>query len=144
MSNDEHTIEELRATLLHLLERVDYIAGNCSPTDPVGTALPKEAIKQAREVLGKAKPAHAKDDPILFLSPYSLEAGQAYVRQVLPAAVAHRVRFITDEEMLTGYPRGGVVFYNPRGPGLPPGLVEAMREHDMSPRALLGPADLLL
>ena len=101
-----------------------------------------------REALDRTTPAHAEahhatDDPILFLSIYSLDAGQAYVRQVLPAGVAHRVRFITDEEMLAGYPRGGGVFYNPDGPALPPGLVETMRAHDMTPRALLGPADLL-
>jgi hypothetical protein len=149
MSNDPHAIETLRAALLRLLERVDYIAGNCSATDPVGPTVPEEVIRQAREALDRTTPAHtpahhATDDPILFLSIYSLDAGQAYVRQVLPAGVAHRVRFITDEEMLAGYPRGGVVFYNPDGPALPPGLVETMRAHDMTPRALLGPADLLI
>lgn len=148
-SSDQHSIEDLRSALLHLLERVDYVAGRCASTDPVGTVLSKEAIEQAHDTLDRTRPAHAaaqhgKDDPILFLSFYSLDAGQAYVRRVLPAAVAHRVRFITDEEMLVGYPGGGVIFYNPDGPGFPPGLVEAMRAHGMTPRALLGPADLLL
>ena len=125
MSNDQHTIEDL------------------------GSTLPEAVIKQARETLDRTKPVHApvhheKDDPILFLSLYSLDAGQAYVRKVLPAAVAHRVRFITDEEMLTGYPRGGVVFYNPNGPSFPQGFVDMMRERELNPRALLGPADLLI
>lgn len=149
MSTDQHTIEDLRAALLHLLDRIDYVAGRCAPTDAIGTVLSKEAIKQAHDTLDGTTSAHApahhaKDDPILFLSFYSLDAGQAYVRRILPAGVAHRVRFITDEEMLTGYPRGGVVFYNPDGPALPPGLVDTMRAHDMTPRALLGPADLLI
>jgi hypothetical protein len=147
MSTD-HTIEDLRAALLTLLDRIDYTAGRCAPTDAIGSVLSKEAIEQARDTLDGGKPAHAahhaKDDPILFLSFYSLDAGQAYVRRILPAGVAHRVRFITDEEMLTGYPRGGVVFYNPDGPALPPGLVETMRARDLTPRALLGPADLLI
>ncbi len=148
MSTD-HTIEDFRAALVTLLDRIDYTAGRCAPADAIGSVLSKEAIAQARNTLAGKKPVHAaahhaKDDPILFLSPYSLDAGQAYVRRVLPAGVAHRVRFITDEEMLTGYPRGGVVFYNPDGPALPPGLVDTMRAHDMTPRALLGPADLLI
>lgn len=42
---------ELRTTIKLLLDQVDYVAGNCKPTEQVGAVLPKIIIEVARDAL---------------------------------------------------------------------------------------------
>ena len=43
--------DELRASLLVILDAVDYTAGNCRVNEMVGAVLPKELIEKGREAL---------------------------------------------------------------------------------------------
>jgi len=44
-------IENIRASLLSILDDVDYTVGNCRPNDMVGAALDRVIIANARKVL---------------------------------------------------------------------------------------------
>jgi len=39
------------AALMLVLDQVDYVRGNCSPTEMVAAVLPKVVIEKAREAL---------------------------------------------------------------------------------------------
>ena len=41
--------EDIKTSLMVLLDCVDYTMGNCRPNEPVGGVLPKEIILQAKE-----------------------------------------------------------------------------------------------
>lgn len=51
-----------REALLLILDQVDYIAGNCGPTEMVAAVLPREIIALARKSLAaeSTKPQEVK------------------------------------------------------------------------------------
>jgi hypothetical protein len=58
VSSQNAGAEKVRASLLVVLDQVDYTRGACSVTEMVGAVLPKEVIDLARKTLGQA-PADA-------------------------------------------------------------------------------------
>lgn len=52
----------LRDALLTVLDQVDYMAGNCSPTEMVAAVLPKEIIVLARRALETEPTTEATDE----------------------------------------------------------------------------------
>ena len=56
MANDRD-LEKVREALQVVLDQVDYTAGACELTTPVGAALPRVVIENARKALEETKGA---------------------------------------------------------------------------------------
>lgn len=57
------TIEE---ALMTVLDQVDYVRGNCAPTEMVAAVLPKEIILLAHEALEEERSRRDKVNGIIY------------------------------------------------------------------------------
>lgn len=58
MTERQRATNLLEAVLL-LLDNVDYVLGNCAPTEMVGAVLPKEILIRVRRILDETRDSNS-------------------------------------------------------------------------------------